>query len=333
MRIAIVNDSKFGVEALRRILFYVPEHELAWEASDGAEAVEKCGNDTPDLILMDLIMPVMDGAEATRQIMEASPCAILIVTASVGGNAGKVFQAMGNGALDAIDTPAGEPGGEGGDSLLAKIATIGKLLGEGVSSRSDVAVRPRIKAAVPPLVVIGASTGGPMALAAILSGLPEDFAGAIVIVQHVDIQFSAGLSSWLDTQSSLPVALAEKGTLLRGGRVWVAGTNNHIIMTPNMELRYDSRVSATPYHPSIDIFFDSVAEHWPEKGTAVLLTGMGRDGANGLKKLRDKGWHTIAQDEKTSVVYGMPKEAAQLGAAAEVLPIDKIGMALKRSML
>ena len=109
VRIAIVNDSKLGVEALRRILFYVPEHELAWEAGDGAEAVEKCGNDTPDLILMDLIMPVMDGGEATRQIMEANPCAILIVTASVGGNAGKVFQAMGNGALDAIDTPVGSP--------------------------------------------------------------------------------------------------------------------------------------------------------------------------------------------------------------------------------
>jgi two-component system response regulator WspF len=333
MRIAIVNDTILAVEALRRILVYIPEHELIWTARNGAEAVEKCAADTPDLILMDLIMPVMDGVEATRRIMEDSPCAVLVVTSTVSGHAPKVFEAMGHGALDAVDTPVLGPGGQadGGDDLLAKIATIGKLLRKPPAQelqRPTRRSRSSAKESVAPLIAIGASTGGPMALANVLSHLPANFGASIVIIQHVDVQFSAGLASWLGTQTPLPVELAFEGCHLEAGKVWVAGTNNHLVMTADLTLSYTPDPRSYLYRPSVNVFFNSVALHWPGKGVGVVLTGMGNDGAEELKTLRAAGWHTIAQDEATSVVYGMPKVAAELAAATEILAIDEIGPAL-----
>ncbi|MEN6603901.1 MAG: response regulator, partial [Bryobacteraceae bacterium] len=176
MRIAIVNDLPLAVEVLRRLVRSVPGYQVAWTAADGVEAVEKCVRDRPDLVLMDLIMPVMDGVQATCSIMKQSPCAILVVTATVSGNASKVFEAMGCGALDAVCTPVfGSTGGiEGGGDLLRKIAVIGRIIGQTKLSA------PVPEPSVPPVAVprgkrligIGASTGGPKALAAVLRGLP-----------------------------------------------------------------------------------------------------------------------------------------------------------------
>ena len=330
MRIAIVNDSRMAVEVIRRVLVQVPEHQIAWAAYDGEEAVRKCAEDTPDLVLMDLHMPVMDGVEATRQIMENSPCAILVVTASVGKHAAKVFEAMGFGALDAVDTPIPEESGQSldSDSLLGKIATIGKLVGRANRRQSDRGKPRDRKTDVLPLVVIGASTGGPMALAKVLQALPKSFAGGIVLIQHVDVQFSEGLATWLDTQVPIDVRLAYEGCRPEPGVAWVAGTNQHLVLTDELSLSYVSRGYDTPYHPSVDVFFKSVARHWPGQGAAALLTGMGHDGADGLLALRGARWTTFAQDEETSVVYGMPRAAARLGAAQEILPIEKIGAAI-----
>jgi two-component system response regulator WspF len=323
MKIAIVNDMIIAVEALRRVLATAPEHEIAWIARDGAEAVKKCAEDVPDLILMDLLMPVMDGVEATRQIMLNSPCAILVVTATVSGNASKVFEAMGYGALDAINTPIlgadGNPAG--GAEMLTKVATIGKLIGKS-SQRSKSATHRRSRK--PPLLAIGSSTGGPQALATLLAGLPKDFAAAIVIVQHVDVQFATGLAEWLNGRSSLPVRLAAAGEQVEAGKVLLAATNDHLILRPSLALGYTDEPRDEPYRPSVDVFFHSVVQHWHDKGVAVLLTGMGRDGGEGMLELRSAGWHTIAQNQATSVVYGMPKAAVELGAAVEVLPINTI---------
>lgn len=331
MRIAIVNDMLIAVEALRRVLVTVPEYQIAWIARDGAEAVAKCIQDTPDLILMDLIMPVMDGVEATRQIMSHCPCAILVVTSTVSGNAGKVFEAMGYGALDAINTPILGAGGgtEGGASLLAKITTIGKLIGKG-GKKSAIISEPERRSFHKrnlPLIAIGSSTGGPQALAKIISKWKADIPAAVAIVQHVDEQFSAGLAEWLNSQTPLPVAIATPGSYLEKGKILLAGTNDHLILRPNHTLAYTQEPRDNPYRPSVDTFFESVAEYWPGKGVGVLLTGMGKDGAEGLKTLRGAGWHTIAQDRATSVVYGMPKAAADLQAAVEILPIDAIASA------
>lgn len=334
MKIAIVNDLLIAIEAMRRVVVTVPEYQVAWIAKDGAEAVAKCAKDTPDLILMDLIMPVMDGVEATRQIMKNSPCAILVVTASVGKNSGKVFEALGHGALDAVNTPVlgmtGTP--EAGKALLAKIATIKKLIGKPtISPQSRTSAR-TLSSNLPPLVAIGSSTGGPKALAAILANLPANLGAAIAIVQHVDAEFAPGLVEWLNYQSPLSVTLASEGSPLEVGKVLFAGTNDHLFLKPNLALTYTKEPRDYPYRPSVDVFFESLAENWNRKGTAVLLTGMGRDGAEGLKVLRSKGWHTIAQDRDTCVVYGMPKAAVELGAAVEVLPLDAIAPALMRAI-
>ncbi|MCP4346329.1 MAG: chemotaxis response regulator protein-glutamate methylesterase [Desulfobacterales bacterium] len=329
MRIAIVNDLMVAQESLRRIILSVPGHEIAWSARDGSEAVKKAAADTPDLILMDLIMPVMDGVEATRRIMEEYPCPILVVTATVGNNAAKVFEAMGYGALDAVNIPMMGSGAEAQRSrytLLRKIHIIAKLRGMSFNASNHIPPS-EIAEPAPPLVVIGSSTGGPKALAKILSDLPNAFEAVTVIVQHVDEKFSAGLADWLDAQTLLQVKLAAEGERPETGKVYVAGTNDHLIFTPRLTFSYTPEPGNISYRPSVDVFFESVATHWLTdlSRIAVLLTGIGRDGAKGLATLRQAGWHTIAQDEKTSVVYGMPKAAKELNAATEILPIEDIG--------
>ncbi|MFN6560734.1 MAG: chemotaxis response regulator protein-glutamate methylesterase [Nostoc sp. ChiSLP01] len=321
MRIAIVNDMRMAVEALRRVLATIPDYNLAWVAYDGEEAVSKCAVDTPDLILMDVLMPCMDGVEATRQIMNQSPCAIMMVTASVNRYAGNVLEAMTYGALDAINTPA-----EGSVGLLKKINTIAKLIGK--SSQGRTVKKPRVfQKSLPPLIVIGASTGGPQALVKILSQFPQDFPAAVVIVQHLDAQFASGFGVCLNEQIPIPVEIASADSRPQPGKALLAGTNYHLVMNSNLSFGYDEQPSNCLYRPSIDVLFKSVANRWTGQGIGVLLTGMGRDGAQGLKLLKEAGWHTIAQNRETSAVYGMPKAAVELQAAVEVLPVDAIAPA------
>lgn len=333
MKIAIVNDLNLALEALRRAVSQQREHEVIWVARDGAEAVVKCREQTPDLILMDLIMPVMDGVEATRRIMTDSPCAILIVTATVQGNSSKVYEAMGYGALDAVATPSLAPSGalDGADSLLRKINLISSLIGQkNVSSSCECPkeTAPHHPSTTEPLLVIGASTGGPQAVADILSHLPKNFPAAVVVVQHVDQMFAPGLAAWLQERSALPVRVARAGDELDPGTVLVAATNDHIILKGDAKLAYTPNPKTSNYRPSIDVFFKSVCPLWRGRGCAVLLTGMGRDGAEGLLALRKSGFHTIAQDKTSSIVYGMPKAAAELDAAETILPLALIGEAI-----
>ena len=332
MRIAIVNDLALAVEVLRRLVRSIPEYEVAWTAADGVEAVEKCAHDCPDLILMDLIMPLMDGAQATRIIMKRSPCAILVVTATVTGNADKVFEALSAGALDAVATPVfGVDGGvEGGEELLRKIAVMGKLIVH--AGRQAPAASPYTASGKPVrprrLIALGASTGGPNAVAIILRGLPYDLGAAVVVVQHLDEQFVPGLVDWLGDQMGLSVSLIREGIRPEAGEVYVAGTNDHLVVGADLAFHYTVEPVDYPYRPSVDEFFFSLNRYWPERGVACLLTGMGRDGAQGLLALRQAGWRTIAQDEKSCIVYGMPRAAVEVGAAGESLPIDGISTAI-----
>jgi len=330
MRIAIVNDMLMAVEAMRRVLARAPHDRVAWIARDGAEAVELCAADTPDLILMDLIMPVMDGIEATRRIMANSPCAIVVVTANVDTNSSKVFEALGAGALDAVNTPVLESNsnGPGGASLLAKIDTIRKIIGPGMNKKNPLAPVPAAGATVSPrpsLIAIGASAGGPAALAKVFGSLPADFPGAIVVVQHVDVQFVKGLANWLDSQTRLHVRLAAEGDKPQPGTVLLAAREDHLIFTDANTLGYSPLPQECSYRPSVDVFFKSASSFWPGEIVGVLLTGMGRDGAEGLLALRRANHLTIAQDHATSAVFGMPKAAVELQAAREILALDKIG--------
>lgn len=208
MRIAIVNDLAIAVAALQRVLLKVPDYQVIWVARDGAEAVAKCKQDTPDLILMDLVMPVMDGVEATRQIVQNFSCAVLIVTVSAEQNVAKVYEAMGYGALDAVDTPVlGQESAQTANQLLTKISRIRKLLKVSPTNTKPSVRSPQLErrnnlVSGTSLIAIGSSTGGPKALASILSKLPANFPAAIAIVQHVDADFSAGFVEWLNQQTA-----------------------------------------------------------------------------------------------------------------------------------
>jgi two-component system response regulator WspF len=330
MRIAIVNDMMMAVEAVRRVIAGSSGHQLAWVALDGEEAVARAAKDTPDLILMDLIMPRVDGVEATRRIMADHPCAIVVVTASINENSSKVFEAMGAGALDAVNTPVleGLSSGDGAQPLLLKIETIRKLIGAPSGAKAQNAVETPKSASAEQaegLVAIGASAGGPAALGKVLSQLPADFPAPVVIVQHVDAQFAKGLADWLQYHTPLKARLAQEGDRPERGTVLLAGTDNHLVFAESRRLGYVREPSDCSYRPSVDVFFKSIEGYWDGPIVAALLTGMGRDGAEGLRLLKNNGHHTIAQDRSSSAVYGMPKAAADLNAATEILPVDKIG--------
>lgn len=330
MRIALVNDSSLAREALRRVVSGAG-HRIAWTAIDGVEAIASCKADRPDVLLMDLRMPVMDGVECTRRIMAESPCPILLVTGTVEGNMSLVYDAMGAGALDAVNTPVlGANNAVTGDrALLDKIDRIGKLGGHTRPHRKSTGIPPLAKGETAvPLIAIGASTGGPEALAQILTALPSTLRAAVVIVQHVNAEFAPGLAEWLTMRTHFPTAVIRPGAVPMRGNALLAATDDHLEMSKHKTLLYTPIPKRMSFRPSVDVFFESVVEHWPAPCAGVLLTGMGSDGARGLLAMRNAGWHTIAQDEATSVVYGMPRAAAQMKAAIDVLPLFAIGKRL-----
>jgi two-component system response regulator WspF len=325
MKIGIVCDLPTAI-ALHRALASNPDDEVVWVTHAGVDASAHCVRHMPDLVVMSLKLADMSGVEATRRIMGASPCAILMVTVNAGDSA-CVYEALGYGALDVVDIDlnAACDARASAAPFLTKLESLRRRL----ETSQDTARHPKLATPTPHptmarLVVIGASAGGPRALGRVLSGLPRTFPAAIVIVQHVDGEFAAGLAAWLSEQCALPVRVAQDGEHPLPGVVLVAGTNDHLALTAMGRLTYSPEPAAYPYRPSVDVFFQSVRQHWPWHAVGVLLTGMGRDGAVGLKALRDKGWHTIAQDQGTSAVYGMPKAAVKLEAAVEILPIGEI---------
>lgn len=337
MKIAIANDVPMAAEALRRVVASTAEHQLLWIARTGREAVRMCAGNRPDLILMDLNMPELDGVEATRQIMEHSPCAILVVTGQPKDQVNQVFRALGAGALDVTATPILQ-GQAGGDrELLAKIHTIDKLIRH---SGGTQALNPRAAAAEAPpepslrpanaLLVIGASTGGPVAVSALLAGWVPPRGCAIVVVQHIDQNFADQFAKWLGDQLLMPVRVIDQGDELAPGVVLVAKSNDHLTLDHRLRLGYDAAPRDYAYRPSVDVFFHCVAQHWRGNAIGVLLTGMGRDGAEGLLAMRRAGHTTIAQAQACCTVYGMPRAAAEIDAAQLILPLNKISAALRR---
>ena len=335
MRIGIVNDMPMIAEALRRTVSHNGAHEVDWIAHDGLSAIAHCKIQKPDLILLDLIMPGIDGVEVTRQIMRHTPCPILLVTSSINSNMSLVFQALGEGALDAVDTP--QLGGANADSsatsLLNKIYQIERIVrdkhdifGSSLSSSSA-------KQNSANLVVMGASAGGPAALNTVLSGLKSNFDAAVLVVQHIDAEFVANLAKWLALECQLPLRLAVDGECLKAGTVLLAGADGHLTITSDQRLRYIQEPRDSAYRPSVNVLFNSVCKHWNGNTAGVLLTGMGTDGAKGLKALRDKGCYTIAQDQATSAIFGMPKAAVELDAAIDILPLHEIAPNLNRFII
>lgn len=321
MKVAIVNDSPLAQMALLDALSSEETISVSWTAADGEEALQKCRTTKPDIILMDIVMPRMGGVEATRRIMKECPCPILIVTSSVDGNVAEVFEAMGAGALDVVATPPLDSE-SAQTALLAKIQSIATLYDPVLATPSASAAR-ATQSPANACILIGSSAGGPAALAAILAELPADLPASVIVVQHIDEKFCHDLAKWLGTNSRLPVEVAEENASPCIGKVLIAPGGCHLVFGADGRLHYTDQ-PASSYRPSVDVLFESAVRRGPKNLLGIILTGMGRDGALGLKSLKDAGHLTIAQDHTTSAIFGMPRAAAEIGAACEILALPDI---------
>jgi two-component system chemotaxis response regulator CheB len=338
-RVLVVDDSPLIRDILTALLQEDPEIEVIGQAENGQIAVELVKALRPDLVTMDIMMPVMDGLTAIQQIMAYHPTPILVVTSS--SEAGVAYKAISNGALEVMQkpeltlSPAEWQGFVQRVKLLSKVKVITHVRGRGTASTQ---ILP-FMGAVPqefdrqrPVLVVGASTGGPAALAKVLGGLPPDLAVGAIVVQHIADGFVPGLVSWLSTVTMLNVKAAEHGEKIEPGTVYIAPTGSHTVVTAGGQLGLLDEPPVESQRPAVDVLFESVPRQYGRRAIAVLLTGMGRDGARGLKVIRETGGHTIAQDEESCVIFGMPKAAIELDAAEQILSPAEIPAAIVRML-
>lgn len=348
VRVLIVDDSRTHRAALRALLERQPDVEVVGSASDGLEALAAAHDLRPGVILMDVRMPRLDGLEATRRIMADRPTPILLMTAAdnLATDVDLALRALEYGALDLIAKPELTPGGEGpaGRALAARLRLLAGVpvishprgrarLRRPSSDEGSGQEKTTFHRRANRVVGVVASTGGPSALKVLLSALPTDLKAAVVIVQHIDAAFEDGLVRWLDEECPLTVVTPRDGQDLFQGTVYVAPQRRFCEVTERRRLALLEEPFAAGSHcPSGDRLLESLARAYGPGGVGVVLTGMGADGAKGLLALRRAGGVTIVQDEATSVIWGMPQAAAQLGAAQQVLPLDRIARALVEAL-
>jgi two-component system chemotaxis response regulator CheB len=343
IRVLVVEDSLTVRKRLCEVLGADPQLQIVGEVADGRQAVELCCTLRPDVVTMDMMLPVMTGLAATEYIMAHCPTPILIVSSSTNrGELFKTYDALAAGAVDVLEKPdGGEPDGQWEARFVANVKLAARIrVITHLRARLGLRVQPPLPS--PPqadsllaerrrcsLIAIGASTGGPAAVVEVLRALPMSVRAPVLLVLHINEPFGAAFADWLDTQTARRVAYARDGEPLAGaaGRVVVAPPGRHLVIQGGRLL-----LTQTPERhfcrPSVDCLFESVASDCGAGTVACLLTGMGRDGAAGLLAVRRAGGATIAQDEATSAIYGMPREAVLLGAAERVLPLSDIGPAL-----
>ncbi len=336
IRVVIVDDSLVAREMLSQILSSDPAIEIVGLAKDGKEGVDMVARLTPDLVTMDIHMPKMDGLAAVEHIMAYTPTPILVVSSSVyGSGTGRAFDALKLGALEVMRKPEPRDWEDlqriGKDiirkvKMLSRVKVITHLSGRKRGERRPVVpvvpVAPGRRG--PLLVAIGSSTGGPSALMTVLCSLPKDFPVPILIAQHIADGFIPGLVEWLGGGCKIKVAAAADGLQPLPGTAYLAATGRNLVFD-GAAMHFAKPGHGQLYIPSADTLFHSVAESLKSRAVGVILTGMGNDGAKGLKAMHEAGAPTIAQDEATSTVWGMPRAAAEMGAASAVLSIESIG--------
>jgi two-component system chemotaxis response regulator CheB len=342
IRVLVVDDSLTARKHLVEVLLADSELEVAGEAEDGKRAIELCKTLRPDVITLDMMMPLMSGVAVTEYIMAYSPTPILIVSSSTNrGELYKTYDALAAGAVDVFEKPTGnDPDGVWERGLVSRVKIIsrirvithirGKLASSERTPADPVGFETRDRTTRKSVIAIGGSTGGPAAIVEILRGLPPGFPIPILLVIHIGDLFSAGFTEWLDGQSALRVRCARDGEALPGfGQpgVFMAPSGLHLVVQRG-KLRLTSDRERNSCRPSVDVLFESLAKEIGPETAACLLTGMGRDGAAGLLALRHAGALTIAQDEASSVVFGMPREAIEMGAVDRILALDQIAAAL-----
>lgn len=337
-RVLVAEDSLTVRQQLCDVLRADPEIELLGVATNGQEAVELARLHRPDVITMDMMMPIMTGLAATEQIMAYSPTPILVVSSSFNrGELFKMYDALAAGAVDVLEKPSGdEPEGVWERKFLSQLKLVSRIrvithIRAKARTPTLHPTQPKTRASTPPttVIAIGASTGGPRAAIDVLRSIPPDIGVPILFVIHINPQFGSALADWLDGQSPFACRFPVDGEPLTGaaGQVILAPPGLHLLVRDG-RLHGDDGPERYSCKPSVDVLFESLARECGPGTAAALLTGMGRDGASGLLAIRQAGGQTIAQDEATSVVYGMPREAALIGGAAQILPLGEIGPAL-----
>ncbi len=343
IRVLVAEDSSVASELIMHILTSDPEIRVTDVVNNGMEAIQSIKKNKPDIVTMDINMPGMDGFEATRTIMETDPLPIIIVTGRTDMSELEMsFRAIEAGALAVLPKPHGIGHPDYAANAEQLITTV-KLMSEirvvrrwmrtaaaKVRATGEVVDSIPILPADIRVVAMGASTGGPPVIEKILSSLPPDFSAPVLIVQHMAPGFIQGFVEWLGQTSALPVHIAFNGSIVRPGHVYFAPDGSQ------MKVDADGRIACTGdapengLRPSISYLLRSVAKVFGKKAAGVLLTGMGKDGAEELRMMREKGAFTIAQDEESSAVFGIPGEAVRLRAASYVLPPGKIAEVLAR---
>ncbi len=334
IRVLVVDDSSFMRKALKAMLEEDPQIEVVGTARDGLEAVEKVEELRPDVVTLDIEMPRMNGLEALRVIMARRPVPVIVVSSLTEEGAEVTFQALDMGAVDYIPKQLGNLAvnivrikGE----LIEKVkAVAGRRMGRALFRPPEVRVE-RVEGFVAQrtgIVAVGASTGGPKAVETLLRALPGDFPAGIVVVQHMPREFTGPYAERLNGLCAMEVKEADGGDPVREGKVYIAPGGRQMRLKRRGALEVILSISDDPpealYKPSVDITFLTVAECYPGRSIAIVLTGMGHDGLIGAREIKNKGGRVIAQDESTSIVYGMPKAVVDEGVADMVLPLDRI---------
>lgn len=353
IRTVIVDDSAVARQLLHWTLTRAGDFEVIETVGDGERALERVEALRPDLVTMDLHLPGMNGLEVTRRIMRRSPTLIAIVAASANLNDATIFEALEAGAMAAVQRPLapGQPDYLGRRRrLLGELRAIGRSSLATRMSRTDQAAgrvsgrgRGPAAMALPPtaarsdrrpveLIAVGASTGGPQALRSLLSGLPREHIPPLLVVQHMAEGFVAGLAAWLASDGRGPVRVATDGERLARGTVLIAPDGRHLTATRDGRVRLLPSAPVGGHRPSADVLFESVAASYGPRALGIILTGMGRDGADGLLRLHQAGGHTLAEDPHAAVVGGMPGAAVALGAIDRVVPLPQIAPAINRML-
>jgi two-component system chemotaxis response regulator CheB len=336
--VLLVDDSALTLAVLKRILSASPDIQVVGTAANGREALNLIPQLQPTVVCTDFHMPEMDGLQLTREIMVRFPRPILVVSSAVGpADTERVFSLLEAGAIDVFPKPRGGLGSDpaAAEQLISKIKIVAGVFvfprrareapapaATGVPAPSP---RPKTRAR---LVAIGASTGGPQALQTVLSPLPGDYAVPVLCVQHISRGFLHGLVEWLGAQCRLRVKVAEPGETAQPGTVYFPAEGTHLVIDDRGRLSASREDPVDGHRPSVSITFRSVARHYSRAAVAVLLTGMGKDGADGMQSVAQAGGMTIAQDEASCVVFGMPRHAIELGSAQHVLPPPDIARLL-----
>jgi two-component system chemotaxis response regulator CheB len=337
IRVLLVDDSPLSLELFRRMLATDPEMQLVGVARDGREALAKMTEARPDVICTDLHMPVMDGITLTREVMRTRPVPILVMSISLQeSQQDNIFAMLEAGAVDILAKPLGGLEmnfDKMAADLILKIKILSgvkvfRRLAKNAPAEADAGQPPEKMLQLPPMlpriICIGSSTGGPQALDTILSTLPREFPLPILCVQHIALGFMQGLVSWLANSCRIRVVIAEAGMKPEPGTVYFPQEDRHLEIDQDGRFRCSGLPAVGGHRPSVDLAMTSLARYHWDRAAGVLLTGMGQDGALGLLEILRAGGYTIAQDEATSVVYGMPRCAVELGAARVVMPLPQI---------